>query len=125
MYREGDELIGIELQQPLEAREAELRKIFGEYYPTQGSRVSHGGEPSSPTVPLSSPDRDPPGLSSSPKSRYEASPRTPADHVVTVMPNLDFASLGSLQELSTEDKLELGRRRHQEYVERKKAEEQC
>lgn len=125
VYREGDELIGVEHQKPAELREAELRKIFGDYYPPQGPKTSAGAPsvPSSPTVPMS-PDRDPPGLSSSPKSGYEASPRTPADHVVTVMPDLDFTSLSALQELSTEEQLELGRRRHQEYVERKRAVEE-
>lgn len=39
------------------------------------------------------------------------------------MPELDFSALGALQELSLEEKLELGRRRHKEYLERTRAED--
>ncbi|CAK9783566.1 hypothetical protein CC85DRAFT_330142 [Cutaneotrichosporon oleaginosum] len=107
VYREGDELIGVGASSN-EARDAALRELFGEYY----------------AAPLS-PEREVPGLSSSPRSRFDESPRTPADAAVPAMPGmppLDFSRLGVLQEMSREEQLELGRRRHQEYLERKKGE---
>jgi hypothetical protein len=108
VYREGDELIGVGAAST-EARDTALRALFGAYY----------------SAPLS-PEREVPGLSHSPKSRVDESPRTPADAGVPAMPavpELDFASLAVLQDMSREEQLELGRRRHQEYVERKRREE--
>lgn len=105
MYREGDELIGVG-DASNEARDSALRKLFGEYY-----------------QPLS-PEREVPGLSCSPTSRFAESPHTPADTAVPTMlavPELDFSSLTVLQEMSLAEQLELGRRRHQEYM-RKRSE---
>lgn len=127
VYREGDELIGVENQTSHEARDTELRKLFGDYYPAQAKAESGRVlEPASPTVPLS-PDREMPALSSSPRSRFDESPRTPVDVAVPAMPpvpELDFSSLTVLGEMSREEQLELGRRRHQEYMERKRSEAQ-
>lgn len=123
VYREGDELIGVEMGKPLEAREAELRRMFGDYYPQQGQArplLGAPSEPNSPTMPMS-PDRDAPGGSPSPKSRSEPVPRASVD--APAVYDLDFSSLSALQELSMEEQLELGRRRHKEYMERKRAEE--
>lgn len=143
VYREGDELVGVQAKQGLEAREADLRRVFGDYLPQslgpRGSIASHGpASPSSQSPPslatsastrargrMSSDGSFPevPGLTHSPRSKYEASPRTPADGVaLSTMPDLDLSVLGSLQELSLEEKLELGRKRHQEYLERTRAE---
>lgn len=132
VYREGDELIGVETHKQPEVREAELRQVFGDnllIQSTFGRPIPPPSlsprSPTSPTSPrsyFSSPDAPALSLPASPKSRSDASPRTPADSSIMVMPNLDFTALGALQELSLEEKLELGRRRHQEYLERTRAE---
>lgn len=105
VYREGDELIGVQ-HQALSDRDIELRKVFSDYYPAVDNPL-----PATPT--------EVPGLSCSPKSRFDESPRTPADALVPAtgsLPELDFTSLSALQEMSRDEQLELGRRRHQEYL---------
>ncbi|TXT11108.1 hypothetical protein VHUM_01859 [Vanrija humicola] len=104
VYREGDDLIGVDNHNSNpEQREAELRKVFGDAF--------SAASPDLPLPPLSSP--------SSPTSvKHELSLRTPGDHHTATMPDLDFSVLGALQDMSMEEKLELGRRRHQEYLER-------
>lgn len=160
MYREGDELIGVEsYSKGVEAREVEMRMVFGDCFAMSsfGRATSPPTMPMSPTSPISPrlPSRSPttspatscvrplvpmamlperssgghadqvPALSlpSSPKSRYDGSPRTPGDSSVLVMPDLDFSALGALQEMTMDEKLELGRRRHQEYLERTRLED--
>ncbi|BEI82354.1 hypothetical protein CcaverHIS002_0302220 [Cutaneotrichosporon cavernicola] len=110
VYREGDELIGVQHQASSD-RDMELRKLFSEYYPS-GENAQHPN----PT--------DVPGLSCSPRSRFDESLHTPVDDAVPTMapvPELDFAIISVLQEMSREEQLELGRRRHQEYL-RKRSE---
>jgi hypothetical protein len=139
VYREGDELIGVEVHKKPEVRESELRSVFGDSISLQsayGRRVSlpttprkasaaSASSPSGKTSPLyRSPEQPTLTLSppSSPWSRSDASPRTPTDGIVLTVPELDFSALGALQDLSLEEKLELGRRRHQEYLERTRLE---
>lgn len=126
VYREGDDLIGIDSQNKNpEEREAELRKVFGEAFSAYAPRPRSSVVSTSQAIPAYSPEHPPPPLSSpsSPVSaKHELSLRTPADHHVAAMPDLDFSVLGALQEMSMEEKLELGRRRHQEYLERTRAE---
>jgi hypothetical protein len=135
VYRDGDELIGVEVNKQPETREAELRRVFGNSLPLQATYSRPISPPAlspRPSLPTNSPESlfqspEPPALSlpSSPKSRSENSPRTPADAHIVVMPDLDFSALGALQELSLEEKLELGRRRHKEYLERTRAEDEA
>ncbi|KAL1410003.1 hypothetical protein Q8F55_004003 [Vanrija albida] len=126
VYREGDDLIGVDSQNKnLEQRDAELRKVFGDAFSAYAPRPPSGIDAPRQSIPAYSPEHPPPPLSSpsSPVSaKHELSLRTPGDQHTATMPDLDFSVLGALQEMSMEEKLELGRRRHQEYLERMRAE---
>lgn len=116
VYREGDELIGVEVPRQLEEREAELRRVFGDYLPSQIIP---------PTSPVSSvPPGSRKGSRSAPTSSLEDTGPTSRGPATGSggMPDLDLSALGSLQELSLEEKMQLGRKRHQEYLERVRAE---
>lgn len=124
VYREGDELIGVEIPRQPEVREAELRRVFGDFLPSQAM------PPTSPVSPV------PPGTrrsSRSGRNSLATSPRNSVGHGRQArnsvsqpgddnMSDLDMSALGALQDLSLEEKLELGRKRHQEYLERVRAE---
>lgn len=111
VYREGDELVGVEQKLPA-ARESDLREVFGDNF------MSHLQLTAAPPVPVSpTPTSIPASSSATPSVRREPS-YSPTATSLAAMPDLDMSTLGGLQEMSLEEKLELGRRRHQEYLQR-------
>lgn len=125
VYREGDELIGVEVPRQPELREAELRRVFGDFLPTQAIPPTSPVSPVPPGTRKSSGSAGRPSIPSSPVQ--EAGPSRQAQGSLSGpsgdgMPDLDMSALGALQDLSLEEKLQLGRKRHQEYLERVRAE---
>lgn len=113
VYREGDELVGVERNKLPAVREADLREVFGEAFVSQ---VQMGPSVESPFErPLETLDRRQREPCYSP-----ASPKEVREGVAFAVGagDLDLSALGALQEMSMEEKMELGRRRHQEYLER-------
>lgn len=120
VYREGDELIGVSVPKQPELREAELRRVFGDYLPSQVVPLT---SPVSPVPPGSRNEDRRTSSSSLPRDR-SVPKRQPPDNVDECTPQLDLSVLGALQDLSLEEKLQLGRKRHQEYLERVRAEDE-